>query len=111
MIMRVINILLVSAILFGCSKSDDSTQVQNTSNNIVGTWKWENPTDYYWYEYTFNSDYTGWRTDADSELDSFTYQLDATQINFVSGFPSGRYDYTLVDPQRLKLFNDTLIKQ
>lgn len=94
-----------------CSCEKDDNEPEQLTNKLIGTWKGESKTDYYWYQLIFNEDLTGNRTDADNEDDDFTYTFTSEKINFTSGFPFGEFNYSIIDNSQLVIFGDTLLKQ
>jgi hypothetical protein len=110
-----IGIVLFAMALSSCEKeSNDENKKEEPTvipNKLVGTWRFESSTNFYWYEMKFNLDSTGTRIDADNENDIFTYTYTETELKFTSGFPFGRHDYKVIKDTLLVLFNDTLRKK
>jgi VCBS repeat-containing protein len=93
----------------GTFNKDFTINITNQNDNpLIGTWRYETAT--FWFQYIFNSDLTGNRTDFDNEDDDFTYTYTNDKVNFTSGFPNGEYDYEIVG-NALIIFGDTLIRQ
>lgn len=101
--------LLLPLCMTSCDK-DDNKEETKLVNQLIGTWKYQSPDDYYWYQFTFNENLTGVRDDADGDHDEFTYTFSSTEINFTSDFPSGKYTYSITNNQ-LNIFGNILIKQ
>ena len=106
---------LASFIIFSaCEEDEDNNGNEDENaqleNNLVGTWKYDNPSDYYWYQFKFNADSTGKRTDADGQVDSFTYTFTETEIDCSDGIWL-TMEYSIIKDTNLVIFNDTLVKQ
>ncbi|MBL3657567.1 hypothetical protein [Fulvivirga sediminis] len=111
--LRNVMAIFVVLMLVACDSDDDSVD-ENLENNFIGTWRGESAD--YWYQFVFNEDLTGNRTDSDKEYDDFTYTFTADEIDFTTGFPEGKYDYKFLNDKTLVLYfytddPDTLIKQ
>jgi len=102
---------LMAVSLLSCEKDDNEPKQEDLENKLIGTWKYESKTDYYWYQFVFNEDLTGKRTDGDNEDDDFTYTFTSEKVDFTSGFPYGEYKYSIDDNSQLIIFGDTLVKQ
>ncbi|WP_224996321.1 hypothetical protein [Cesiribacter sp. SM1] len=115
--MKLKNLMFVAFCLFtlsvavsSCSKEEEPVK-QEVFNNMIGTWKWESTTNTYWYQLEFNEDLTGRRTDADGEDTAFTYTFTDSEVNFTTGFPNGKYEYSIIENNKLNLFGNVLLKQ
>lgn len=106
---RVTFLLLSLLVLVSCGKDEPKDQ-NLIKNNLIGAWRFEDTTDGFSYELKFNEDLTGNRIDSEGDDDNFTYTFTDKKINFTSGFPSGEYDYSIVNG-KLMLFGDALTKQ
>lgn len=106
---QIIFIILISLGIHACVKeTKESNNTKNTSNKLIGTWRYDQKNGSYWYELKFNSDLSGNRIDADNENDNFTYTYSETEINFTTGFPNGKFNYKIFNDSFLMFDGDTL---
>lgn len=105
-------IMLFGIFAFNACEEDnsDNNDTDQLENNLIGTWKYESANDSYWYQFEFNADSTGQRTDAEDQVDNFTYTFTKTEIDFSGGIER-TVEYSIVDDTQLLMFGDTLIKQ
>jgi len=101
-------LVLLSMLAFSSCEKDDDDKI--LENQLIGNWKYQDASNNYWYQLSFQSDLTGTRTDADGESTSFKYDFTSSEVNFTSGYPNGKYKYSISDDE-LSLFGDILIKQ
>lgn len=105
-------IVLFGIFAFSACEEDNSNNndTDQLENNLIGTWTYERATDDYWYQFEFNVDSTGQRTDAENQVDNFIYTFTKSEIKFLAGIKR-TIDYSIVDDTTLHIFGDTLIKQ
>ena len=102
----------IASAFIACEKEEEKPAVPDSMTNpLIGTWRYEpqDPADYYWYQYKFNEDLTGLRSDADKEEVYFNYTYTKTEINFDESGTSPKY--SIIDNNKLVIFGDTLSKQ
>jgi len=101
-------LVLLSMLAFSSCEKDDDDKI--LENQLIGNWKYQDASNNYWYQLSFQSDLTGTRTDADGENTQFVYEFTSSELNFTAGFPKGEYNYS-ISGDKLSLFGDILIKQ